>query len=59
MMMITVLDFITGEVHFHEIDERIAQDQNIEDHLHRWGYDLSNIQYMLTKKHKIKIQDLL
>ena len=58
MVIITVLDFYTGEVHFHEVDEKIPQDQNIEDHLYRWGYELSNIQYMVTKKNKVKIQEL-
>ncbi len=55
-MIVIVLDFITGEVHFHEIPTDI---HNVEDDLHRWGYDLSNIQYMVTRKHKIKIQELL
>lgn len=54
-MVAVVLDFYTGKVHFHEYD----MTNNIEDDLHRWGYDLSNIQYMTTSINKIQIQDLL
>ena len=58
-MIITVLDFGTARVRFHEIDEKTAEEQNIEDILHRWGYEINNVQYIVTKRHNVRIQDLL